>query len=89
MTRTLFAAAVPLLICAGPAQACDMHGGMMDTGYLAYINYSGMNAEQMRAAEQAAILAHEEQQLAAAKAAFARRFRTDEEPQTASASPTP
>ncbi len=70
------ALAIAGLAAATPAAACDLHGEM-DYGFLAYINYSGMTPEQMAEAEQAAIQAHHEKQVALAREAFVKRFQTD------------
>lgn len=51
-------------------------------GFLAYVDYRGLNEEQQAAARQSAIDAYHQRKMSQAKVAFTSRFKVDPAPQS-------
>jgi len=74
------------MVWSGVALAC---GGCEEDdalyGFLAYIDYRGLNDEQQAAARQSAIDSYHQRKMSQAKTAFTARFKVDPAPQGQSA----
>ncbi|WP_298281899.1 hypothetical protein [Novosphingobium sp.] len=71
------------MVWSGVALACD--GCEEDEafyGFLAYVDFRGLNDEQQAAARQSAIDAYHQRKMSQAKAAFTARFKVDPAPQS-------